>query len=104
MGLYLCVFDGAREIEGVEAGSYENFGLLRELVVGVIEDGVAGSQFPVFILHSDCDGEWSAAECAPLERELCEIAQVFAALPAIQPRSTWQQSVIADANITPASL
>ncbi len=104
MGLYLCVFDDDEELDGVEVGPYENFGLLRELIVGVMEENGAGSRFPVLILHSDCDGEWTAAECAMLEHELGEVSRVFAALPAIHPRSDWQQTVLSQAGITPVSL
>jgi hypothetical protein len=69
-----------------------------------MEGGIAGARFPVFILHSDCDGEWSAIACAALERELSEIAEVFSSLPVVPPKSEWQQFVLAQARITPTSL
>ena len=78
MSLYLCVFAGDREVDGVEIGPYGNFNALREAVVRELEDGIPGSRFPTFILHSDCAGEWPAAAGTALGAELAAIA---AALP-----------------------
>jgi hypothetical protein len=54
MGLYLCVFaddaDG-EELEGVEVGGYDDFGLLRQAVADRLEPAGWGSRFPVLMSH-----------------------------------------------------
>lgn len=70
MSLYLCVFDGEQEMEGVEVGSYSDFNRFRSYVAGELEGGAAGSLFPALMMHSDCDGEWSADDCRRLRSEL----------------------------------
>jgi len=52
MGLYLCVFDGEEELDGVEVGFYADFGTFRNAVVRHLENGKAGSRFPTLIHHS----------------------------------------------------
>ena len=73
MGLYLCIFDGDEDVDGVEVGAYADYNALRDCIVRELEAGEAGSRFPTFILHSDCDGEWTVAECQRLQGELTEI-------------------------------
>jgi Immunity protein 70 len=74
VSLYWCVFAGDRELDGVDAGSYAEFGALRRLVAERLEGGRAGARFPALQLHSDCDGEWSAADCVRLAAELDAVA------------------------------
>lgn len=83
MGLYLAVFDGDKELDGVEVGAYVDFAAFRDAVAAHLECGHAGSRFPTLIFHSDCDGEWSPDEAAALEVELQSIAQEFAELPPV---------------------
>lgn len=104
MGLYLCVFDGDDELEGVEVGSYEDFGFVRDTVREKLEAGRAGSQFPTLMLHSDCDGAWTAGEAGILERELEIISEGFKEMPASAPRSEWQGALIRSLGLRPASL
>ena len=33
MGLYLCIFDGEEDVNGVEIGSYADYNALRDYVV-----------------------------------------------------------------------
>jgi hypothetical protein len=101
MGLYLCIFDGEEDIDGVEVGAYADFGALRDYIVRELEDGTAGSRFPVFILHSDCDGEWSTAECEALQSELNEIATALRDLPAVNFSSEWQKNVAKSVGLYP---
>jgi hypothetical protein len=79
MGLYLCVFDEAIEDEHAasEVGSYADFNAFREAVARYL----VGSDFPVLLLHSDCDGEWTVGELPALIKELDVIAAAFDRLP-----------------------
>ena len=79
MGLYLCVFDEKDEDEHAasEVGSYADFGAFREAVARYL----VASDFPVLLLHSDCDGEWTVEELPALIKELDVIAAAFDRLP-----------------------
>jgi len=68
MGLYLYIFEGDEDVDGVEVGGYTDCNALRDCVVSQLEAGEAGSRFP-----TDCDGEWSVAECQRLQGELTQI-------------------------------
>jgi len=104
MGLYLAIFDGEDELDGVEVGMYGDFGVFRDAVVNHLENGVAGSRFPVLILHSDCDGQWSSREAAALEKELEEIGARFRELPPIPFNAEWQQQIAETVGIRPRNL
>ena len=91
MGLYLCIFDGDEEIDGVEVGPYADFGNLRDYVVCNLEDGKHGSRYPTFILHSDGDGEWAAEECGKLRTELSQIIAEMKSRQAVPFGSDWQR-------------
>jgi len=93
VGLYLCIFDGDEEIDGVEVGSYADYGWFIDTVIRELEGGRRGSQCPTLTLHSDCDGEWSVAECVLLERELRATEEALRGLPPIPFNSEWQTSV-----------
>jgi len=79
MGLYLCVFDEEFEDEHAasEVGSYADFNAFREAVARHL----GSVDFPVLLLHSDCDGEWTVEELPALLKELDVIAAAFARLP-----------------------
>jgi hypothetical protein len=105
VSLYLCVFAGEQEMEGVEVGPYSDYNALREYIVRELEGGVAGSLFPVFILHSDCDGEWSVEDCRKLYLELPAIGAAMKARPpasrggsgtAIHPHNAFESFVDVD--------
>ena len=101
MGLYLCVFDGDEEVDGVEVGSYDDFNVLRDYIISELELGKPGTLFPVFILHSDCDGEWSYMECEKLVRELGEIVAILKTRPAVSFHSDWQKQVAKSVGLSP---
>jgi hypothetical protein len=103
MGLYLCVFDDGDELDGVEVGSYEDFATLRTSVAESLEGGRPGSRFPVLMLHSDCDGEWSPSEAAALARELDAIQAEFGSLPSL-PLTGWKEEIASTFGIAPRSL
>ena len=101
----MAVFRDNEELEGVEVGSYADFGELRELVAELLEGGVAGSRFPVLMLHSDSRGSWSPDEATRLRAELHEIAAGFRTLPARDPKpGSWQQEVAKKLGIRPTNL
>jgi hypothetical protein len=101
MGLYLCIFDGDEDVDGVEVGAYADYNALRDHVVRELESGKAGSRFPTFVLHSDCDGEWSVADCQKLQGEFAEIASAFQKRPVIAFPSDWQKAVAKSIGLKP---
>lgn len=104
MGLYLCVFDGDDEIDGLEVGSYGDFNFFREGVVAAIENNKAGSVCPTLINHVDCDGHWSPKESEILLSELDEIEKSFKLLPSVEYNSPWKSEVAKSFGINPACL
>jgi hypothetical protein len=101
MGLYLCIFDGDEEIDGVEVGPYADYNALRDYIAREVEGGKPGSRFPTFALHSDCDGEWSVAACDKLRSELAEIILELKKQPAVAFSSQWQAGVAKSIGLIP---
>jgi len=93
MGLYLAVFDGENELDGVEVGAYSDFADFRDVVVDELEGGEPGSLFPTLILHSDCDGEWTPSEAAALEKELKIISARLQELPPMPLVTEWKKQL-----------
>lgn len=91
MSLYLCVFDEEDELDGIAVGAYSDFGDFRDSVAKVLEGGTAGSRFPILMLHSDCDGEWSVEECPRLGNELETISAEMRRQPPREFFSEWQK-------------
>ena len=104
MGLYLCIFAGDEELEGVEVGSYADFGFFRDTVCQRLEDGSPGSQYPTLMLHSDCDGVWSPEEATVLSAELEAIARAFRQMEPVPWQSEWQRNVAKSQGLSPANL
>lgn len=103
MGLYLALFEDEEEIDGVEVGSYADFGQFRDLIVEKLERGRPGSRFPTLILHSDCDGEWSSDAAKVLEAELAEIEHELPSIPPIE-LSGWKADIAKLLGIRPTNL
>ncbi|AEF99542.1 Imm70 family immunity protein [Methylomonas methanica] len=101
MGLYLCVFDGDEEVDGVEVGPYADFNELRNYIIHELELGQAGIKFPTFINHSDSDGEWSVADCVKLNAELSEIVLMMKTKPPVPFVSEWQSSIAKSTGLVP---
>jgi len=101
MGLYLCIFDGNKDVAGVDVGPYADYNALRDYITGELEAGKPGSKFPTFVLHSDCDGEWSVVQCEMLNCELSAIATALKQQPAIMFVSDWQKLVAKSVGINP---
>jgi hypothetical protein len=107
MGLYLCVFtsDGADdEIDGIEVGSYEDFGRLRDVVAQRLEPEGWGSRFPVLMGHPDSDGQWTPDESVELAAELTVIAAELSQLPPIELPKGWQADAARQFGLVPQTL
>ena len=104
MGLYLCVFERDVEVDGVEIGSYADFGHFRHIVTDRLEGGAPGSNCPTLIFHSDCDGEWSVKQCIELEMEVRFISAKFKNLPPAEFNSDWQRTVAKSLGLRPKNL
>lgn len=104
MGLYLCVFDQDDELEGVDVGSYDDFGLFRDRVATTLEGDKRGSRFPILMLHLDCDGEWPIESIPALDKELEQISLEFRRSPPIEQDGTWQLQVMRQQGLRPESL
>ena len=101
MGLYLCIFDKEEEVDGVEVGLYSDFNALRDYVARELEGGNRGAQFPTLMLHSDCDGEWSAADCEKLATELKTIIAEMQGRSPVEFASDWQKHVARSVGLGP---
>jgi hypothetical protein len=104
MGLYLCIFDGNRELDGVEVGSYADFNFFRDAVVVAVEGGERGSMCPVLTTHHDSDGEWSPVEAKALLDELVLIESVLSRESPVEFNSVWKKGVAKMAGISPRCL
>lgn len=104
MGIYLCVFDGDEELEGVEAGSYEDFGALLDLVAKRLEHGAAGSRFPALRFKEGSDEIWSPVAARALAMELQTIERELSELPAEALSSGWKREVAKLIGLQPRNL
>jgi hypothetical protein len=104
MGLYLAIFNDNEEIEGVEIGLYSDFNYMRDVVVNELEDGQAGSKYPILNLHSDCDGIWTVEDAIKLEKELKDICSAFVKLSSVEFNSDWQRNVAKSLGLVPKNL
>jgi hypothetical protein len=101
MSLYLCVLAGEAELAGLEVGSHADYLALRKAIAAELEGGVAGSRFPTFMLHSDCDGAWSVDACTRLQGEVGLIAAEMRDRPARPFPSAEQQKAAAERGLAP---
>ncbi len=103
MGLYLYIGNDEGQIDGADFGKYAHFGAFRQYVASQVEGGTLGHKFPVLLLHSDCDGEWTVDECRRLQAELIEISAALYALPPASIDSEWQVDLLESRGIVPAN-
>jgi hypothetical protein len=104
MGLYLCVFENDEEVEGVEVGSYADFGAFRGVVRDHLEGGIWAARFPVLMEHSDCDGIWTPAEAAELVRELDQVESELCRLAPLPIVGTWRVELARSLGLAPRNL
>lgn len=102
MGLYLAVFDGDDELDGVEVGLYADFEAFRSAVAAHFGD--PESLFPTLMLHSDCDGEWSPDDAVLLQSELTAITEKFMELPPESLGEGWKPEVTQMLGLQPNNL
>ena len=88
MSLYLCIFDGDKELTGWCFGHYSDFGYFRD----VIAKKLRAAEYPIFMQHSDCDGQWPVGDLLPLRAELVAIAEHFKKLPPQQPSGAFEHT------------
>ena len=93
MSLYLAVFLDGNDVAGLDLGAYADFNALRDYVGRELESGAPGSRFPTFMLHSDCEGEWTVPDCVHLIAEIRTIAAEMKTRPAVAFPSDWQEAV-----------
>ncbi len=103
MGLYLAVFNGDDEIDGVDVGSYGDYDVFIQCVIKHVENGVNGSVCPVLTLHHDSDGEWSVEEAKVLQEELLKIKKVLTEIPPIAHDSSWVLEVMEEDGLKPSN-
>ena len=103
MGLYLCVFRGDEELEGVEVGGYDDFERFR--VTARALDRRVFRRFGTLRADVKPNTHWSPREAARLARELAALGDRLRQLP---PRpfaqGSWQEQVSRERGRAPASL
>jgi hypothetical protein len=104
MSLYLCIFDEDEELDGVEAGAYSDFGDFQDTIANVLEGRKAGSRFPVLMLRSGNDCEWSVGECRKLEAELEIISAELKQRPPKEFFAEWQKKIAKQRGLCPETL
>jgi len=82
MSLYLTIFDGDDEVTGWVFGHYSDFEYFRDVIAAKLR----AEDYPVLMMHSDCDGEWTPTQLPQLRREPELIGERFKQLPAEQPQ------------------
>src|SRR4051812_13093476 len=104
MSLYLCIFDEEDELDGVSVGAYSDFRDFCDAVAKILEADKRGSRFPTLMMHSDCDGEWSAGECDKLAGELQMISEEMKSLPPKGFSAEWQKRQAGSLGLHPQNL
>jgi hypothetical protein len=103
MGLYLCVFRGDDELEGVEVGSYDDFERFREAARAL--DRRMFRRFGTLRANIKPNTAWSRREAARLGRELARLGAELKKLPPRPfPPESWQEQIAAERRLAPTSL
>jgi hypothetical protein len=103
VGLYLCVFRGEEELDGVEVGAYDDWERFRDEARAL--DGRLFRRFGTLRLAVSETSAWSARQAARLDRELEALAAQLRARPPrpLRPGS-WQEEVARARGLSPATL
>jgi hypothetical protein len=103
MSLYLCVFRGEEELDGVDVGSYEDFERLRDVARSI--DGRVFRRFGILRTNVSPTTAWRPRAAARLEAELRAFAQELRSRPPRPfPDGSWQARVAAARVTAPATL
>ena len=103
MGLYLCVFRGDDELEGLEVGSYEDFERFRDAARSL--DRRVFRRFGTLRANVKPNTHWSHREAARLASELVALAAELRKLPPKPfPPGSWQEEIARERGLAPASL
>lgn len=103
MGLYLTIFDGDDELEGVEVGSYHDYDVFIQCVVDNVENGIKGSVCPTLTQHHDSDGEWTSQESSILRDELIKIKNTLKSISPIEHNADWVAQIMNEFDLNPSS-
>jgi hypothetical protein len=76
------------ELAKCDVGHYSDFGCFRDAIARYLD----ARRYPVLMLHSDCDGEWTLAEVSLLEQELRKIEVAFQKLPPEEPSRAFEHT------------
>lgn len=103
MGLYLCVFRGDEELDGVDVGSYDDFERFRNEARA--RDGRVFRRYGTLRVHVSPTTHWSPRAAARLASELTALREVLRREPPRPfPPESWQAAVAAERGLAPASL
>jgi len=103
MGLYLCVFRGDDELEGVEVGSYDDFERFRDAARAL--DRRFFRKYGTLRSNIKPNTCWSRREAARLARELTALGAELKKLPPRPfPSGSWQEQIASERGLAPASL
>jgi hypothetical protein len=103
MGLYLCVFRGDEELEGVEVGSYDDFERFRDAARAL--DRRVLRKYGTLRATVKPNTSWSRREAARLARELTALGAELKKLPPRPlPAGSWQEEIARERGLSPASL
>ena len=89
MSLYLAIFDGDEDVCGWVFGHYSDFGCFRDIIAAKLN----AKDYPILMMHTDCDGEWTFGELPALRHELESIATAFRRLPPEAPKNAFEHNV-----------
>jgi hypothetical protein len=88
----------------VDVGAYSDFGDFQHTIANALEGRKAGSRFPVLMMRSGNDSEWSVAECSKLEIELETISVELKQRPPKEFFAEWQKKVAKQHGLHPRNL
>ena len=88
MSLYLAIFDGDEDVAGWVFGHYSDFSCFRDTISAKLR----ATDYPILMTHSDCDGDWPAAQLPALRRELESVAAAFRRLPPEEPKDAFEHA------------
>ena len=96
-----CLFEGDPDVARSEYGPYATHNALRAYVVRELEAGQAGSRFPMFMFHADCDEASSVADCENLRDELAAIAAAMKLRPAVRSAPGGPRAAVGSIGLVP---